>query len=390
MKASTLFGITVAVLLGLGAVVGAKMMGLFQKQTAVEKPVETPQVLVAKQPLFEGITITEGQVTVRPLRPDEREMYEKNKAQYLPPVITAAVLRTPIRNIEADQPILKSYLEDLAIPDSIHQRLSPGMLAVNVAIPKERCAGGLILRGDRVDVLLTSRISDSGYPDEAITRSAYIARNLKVIVKRNQLWTVLAPNPDDLPVNYTLEANPYRSALIELAQTKGILSLMPTPASKSGKPGVSPTNIPTSVSPGALEGSEYEGEQARIEGVLRGDLTVGDSDLERIFKLKPLVRPQPPVYQVVRHITGNTPIGSTIFSLQGDRVDRFDARVSRGGADRPGRFNTRTPDGSHRPEVEGEKAFGYQFTFPDAPASSGRKSSYCPECEAAARRARGR
>ena len=36
-------------------------------------------------------------------------------------------------------------------------------------------------------------------------------------------------DPDDKPMNFTLQANPYRAALIEYAQTHGQLSLHQPP-----------------------------------------------------------------------------------------------------------------------------------------------------------------
>src|SRR4051812_15000068 len=119
MKASTLFALTVAALLGLGVAVGAKMLGYFEPRTAVavEKNGGPYKVIVAKANLFEDMAINANQVTVRDLRPDEVEYYKANRDKFLSGSASAAALRIPKVNIEADQPILKEHLHDLAFPD---------------------------------------------------------------------------------------------------------------------------------------------------------------------------------------------------------------------------------------------------------------------------------
>ena len=129
---------------------------------------------------------------------------------HLPAVASAVALRVVKKHVLADQPILKSTLQEMALADPIHERLGPQMRAVNVAVGKDQSAGGLIQPGDYVDVLLTSSIE---WGDRKTTQTVSLARNVRVIVKRNMLWKVLTTLPDDKSVNFTLEDNITRAGL---------------------------------------------------------------------------------------------------------------------------------------------------------------------------------
>ena len=232
MKASTLFSIVAAVFLGLVVVAAAKYSGFFEKKQP-PPPVakQKVKVLVAAKNLFESYAILPGEVRVRDMTPDEEKHYEKDKDKYLPANVEAGHMRVLTRSVEADQPLLREYVDDINLPQAINRRLSsPTMRAVNVAVPIDRAAGGLIRRGEYVDVYLTTRISVAGKPESTTTETAPIARNLKVIVKRNMLWNVMAAVDPKKPIDYTLEANAYRAALIEYAKIKGELALVPTAA----------------------------------------------------------------------------------------------------------------------------------------------------------------
>ncbi|HZY86600.1 MAG TPA: Flp pilus assembly protein CpaB [Gemmataceae bacterium] len=295
MRASTLFALTAAVLLGLGVAIAAKMSGVFNRPRP--EPAKPPEVLVltATHNLFENFVIQGNDVKLRALRPEEMAYYEQHKDQYLPPVVQAAVMRVAKTNIEADRPILKSDLQTMGLAEPLKDRLVPGTRAVNVAIVKDHAVGGLIQAGDWVDIHLTTQISMG---DKApVTQTGSLARNVRVIAKRNILWSVLQALPDDKPVNFTLEANPYRAALIEFAKDKGTLSLVPVPALDQNKLEarrrelLDPKNRIAAASFSEPDSTEYKDEGTRVEAFLRGDLSVGQSDLVRIFSLR---TPAPP------------------------------------------------------------------------------------------------
>jgi Flp pilus assembly protein CpaB len=284
MRASTLFGVTIASLLGLGAAVGAKYTGVFDRQPIAEKKDAVVQILVAKNNLFEGMTATAADVRVRPLTEDEVDFYKRNKDKFMPPLPEAAQLRVMARSVGVNEPLLKEHFQDQSVPEGVSQRLDPGMRAVNLVLPKERASGGVLRVGELVDVLLTTNICTDAECTSPHTATATIARNLKIIVKRDTLWTVMAPIPDNLAL--TLQANPYRAALIEYAKFKGLLTLVPSASA----------GLPKSASKGFSdpETKEYRDEDARVKALLSGDLAVGEPDLERIFNLRPMAARVPP------------------------------------------------------------------------------------------------
>src|SRR3954462_14822038 len=100
MRASTLFALTAAVLIGMGVFVAMRMSGFFAPTIVAQKVTAYPTVLVAAKNIFQDTAITAGDVKVRPLRADEMKSYESNKYQYLPPVPNAAAWRIAKVNIE--------------------------------------------------------------------------------------------------------------------------------------------------------------------------------------------------------------------------------------------------------------------------------------------------
>jgi pilus assembly protein CpaB len=366
LKASTLFSLTVALLLGLAVAVTAKFLGIFERPPAPPPPEKVEvQALVASHNLFENFVLQPSDVRTRPLRPDELAHYEEHKDEYLPAVASAVALRVVKKNVLADQPILKSTLQEMALADPIHERLGPSMRAVNVAVGKDQSAGGLIQPGDYVDVFLTSTIE---WGDHKTTQTVNLARNVRVIVKRNMLWKVLAVQPDDKSVNFTLEANPYRAALIEFSKDKGRLSLVPISVSEQRKLAdqrkalLKGGNGVAAAAFGEEKSNEYRDEDTRVAAFLRGDLVVGQSDLIRIFNLQtppPPVAPKPPKKPVtVQFFTGVEHTANVIFGPDG----RTEVLA-------PGRSNGRIAQVSAVAPVRPAKAnprYNFDFSAPGA------------------------
>lgn len=355
MKASTLFALAVAGVLAIGTAIVAKQLGFFSTQPRVQTNNEPIKVLVASSNLFEGNVLNTKMVKVRNLRPDELAHYQSNKEKYLPAIVEAASLRVPNRNIAADSPILVTDLQDLAFAEGLTSRLGKDMRAVNVDVPRLRAAGGMIKTGDRVDILLTTSICADDSCKKPITQTAYIAHGLRIIAKRNIVWNVLAPIPDDKLLSFTLEANPYRAALIELAMTKGALTLMPTPSSASTGSG--------KIAFAVLDSTEYRDEDQRVSGMMKGEYVVGDADLERIFKLRPIVRaeataPPPPIK--IQHISGTRAVGESLF----DRSNGALVGQTNYGDSRT-KSSTAVVTVASEPTVEtGRPSLGYRFMPP--------------------------
>ncbi len=311
MKASTLFAITVSLLLGLGAVAGARYAGLFDKKDAPPPPAKEPplRILVAAANLFEDVSVSSDQVMVVEI-PSESPAYAKLKLdqdKLLPARAAAAHLRVPKRNILAEEPLYKTLFRDHELPLRITERLDPGMKSVNVLVQKDKAAGGVLRIGEYVDVMLTSDVSFKGDRLGDGLKTNCIARGCKVIMKRNSIWTSFGSDPDGKLLDFTLQANPYRASLIEFATNRGTLSLMPTSTPPTG-----------SGSQSDLNSKEYSDEQGRVDAANRGEYSVSNADLIRIFGLvppTPVVPPPPP--KVTRNISGTEFVPSKVFSADG-------------------------------------------------------------------------
>jgi Flp pilus assembly protein CpaB len=369
MKATTLFTLTIALVLGLGAAATAKYFGFFEPKAlaAVEKPPEKPPVLllVAGTNLFKGHALTAADVKVRPARGEEIADYNLNGKDYLPPVVNAANFRIMAEHLEADKPIKVKYLEPQEF-ESLEKRISPYMRTVNLDVPKVRCAGGSLVRDDRVDVFLTTLVAsgpaDAGPNGHPHLRMACIARDCRVVMKRNQLLTALQANPDVVP--YTLEVNPYRAALITYADHKGLITLVPRARNKAEMP-VTPVGRPTFTD---MESDEYKDEDDRVQGVEKLTYTVGDKDLTRLFQLPELkskVPPPPPTRVAI--IKGVNPDGEKSFNPDGKPVAGASSSVSGG----EGRGVGASASGARTPATSGPADYygplAYYFAKPDDP-----------------------
>jgi len=385
MKASTLFILSIALLVGLGAAAAARYVGLFDKRNGGEVVIreDTINVLVAAADLHKGIAITSENVRIRELRSDERSYFDQNRANILPPVVSAAFLRIPNNLIKADSILRRKDFQD-DLPDALSLRLDEDMRGVTVGIPKDRSAGGVLQLGEYVDVWLTCTICEGPNCERPMIRKAQIAKDCRIIVKRNNLRTVTSVDSDDKPISYTLQANPYRAALIEYAQYKGQLSLMPV-FSKDATPleAKRPTqSMPRSFTD--MNSKQYADEDIKIQQVKLGDLVVGDEDLERIFKLNKVAPVPGPGPLKVRNVRGIQVSSEMVFNNP----------------------DTRAPATSNNPYLPvPPRQQDYQFGQPNqlrpsTPASNGQansqlvstKSSFtvpqlgqspedCPDCE---------
>ena len=123
MRASTLFGLTLAALLGLGAVVGAKYWGFFGEESVPQTQEAVYKVLVAKKPLFKGVVLSSNDVEVRSVVNGERADYEKYKQlkSLLPPLPHAVDYRVLVKNVGANQILIEDYFEPTAFPEGVRR-----------------------------------------------------------------------------------------------------------------------------------------------------------------------------------------------------------------------------------------------------------------------------
>ncbi|UDF03749.1 Flp pilus assembly protein CpaB [Asticcacaulis sp. AND118] len=121
--------------------------------------------------------------------------------------------------------------------------LAPGMRAMAVPVSVESTAGGFILPGDRVDILVSSEVQNNG-------QSTHIARpvlrNVKVLAV-DQTVEAKSDQPSVIGATATLELRPEDGEALAQAKAQGPLSLMLRSYADIGGPSgrVGPTAVAT-------------------------------------------------------------------------------------------------------------------------------------------------
>ncbi|QDU24296.1 Flp pilus assembly protein CpaB [Urbifossiella limnaea] len=327
MRGSLLAVVAIAVVLGLGVVALVRTMGWLSPPAAVAPPPAPapvvvvppppPQVVVYNLHLTPGDSLDGQYVSVRPLRADELKEYDANKADYLPPSRATAAFRYAAKSVVADTPLKASDLAAVKRPEPLAARLAPGTRAIDLGLPKELAAGGLIATGDWVDVLVLTDVARTDSPAK-VPQIGVLVQSAPVIAKRSSLFTIFAPPQDGL-IGHTLAVNPYRAALLDYARSVGTLSLSPVSAAQKqrlddlrARAMEEPTKTLLAI-PFAEPGSpEYREEQDRIAKYARGELSVGRADLARVLQLAPPA-PKTPAVQI-ELFRGTARAGNATFS----------------------------------------------------------------------------
>ena len=311
MRASFLLVLTLAVVVGLLVAVGIRYSGLLNpppvqpvavvpdvKPEPKPAPPPVPRILATVKNVFAGDSIEYTDIRSRPLKEEEKKDYEANRAEYLPPNEAIALFRTPTRNLEADTPLKKADLMEMAKPEALNARLTPGTRALGVSIAKPQSAGGLIQVGDWVDVYVTTEVSRSDSTLKS-PHTGLVVKAAQVVAKRDTLHKIYSGLPSDT-VQFTISANPYRTALIEYARTLGSLSLVPVSGEEKKRlDGLrdaamkDPTKA-AALTVGNVESAEGKEELDRVKEYETGTFAIGSGDMMRILALKPIPVPQPP------------------------------------------------------------------------------------------------
>ncbi len=102
-------------------------------------------------------------------------------------------------------------------------RLQPGMRAVSIPVDRVKGVSGMILPGDRVDVIAIPPQKADGPPPKAVT----IFRGIRVLAVGGTIETASAtPGPDtQMATTVTLEVNPKQADLLAWADANATLRL---------------------------------------------------------------------------------------------------------------------------------------------------------------------
>lgn len=135
-----------------------------------------------------------------------------------------SVVREPIL---AGEPIVSRKIVRAGDSGYLAAYLEPGMRAMAIAVTVESAAGGFILPGDRVDVVLTAETSRNGAVEGA-TRSKFasgvVLQNIKVLAI-DQATRVGDDAQAVVGATATLEVRPQDAVLLAQAKSEGELSL---------------------------------------------------------------------------------------------------------------------------------------------------------------------
>ena len=147
-----------------------------------------------------------------------------------------AVVREPIL---AGEPMLDRKVVRAGDSGYLAAYLEPGMRAMAIRVTVETAAGGFILPGDRVDVLLTREITlgNMGADEGTKTRfqSSTVMSNVKVLAI-DQTTSVDADAKSVVGATATLEVRPADAEALALAKSEGELSLVLRSYADTGGP----------------------------------------------------------------------------------------------------------------------------------------------------------
>ncbi len=154
--------------------------------------------------------IVRGGMISRKAKPDAMKKFENSRAR------TAIFQGEPLNEKKVVFPGESGFMAAI---------LPKGMRAIAVRVSVETGAGGFILPNDRVDVLLTRKMSGSGSSNRTITDT--VLSNVRVLAI-DQSFAVNEKGEkisDDKINTATLELDPKQSEVIALAETTGQLTL---------------------------------------------------------------------------------------------------------------------------------------------------------------------
>lgn len=182
--------------------------------------IEMTEVLVAGRDLAAGETVNGGvrwqrwpaeavtpQFVTRDRQPDARNEFD------------GAIVR---RQVAAGEPIIPSALVRSGAAGVMAALLSPGMRAVAVPVSDETGAGGFILPGDRVDVVLTRESGQDRFSTNF--ESATIMTNVRVLAV-DQTFDEEIEGGARVSDTATLEVLPGQAELLAMAMEAGTVSL---------------------------------------------------------------------------------------------------------------------------------------------------------------------
>jgi len=215
--------VVAAVAAGVAALIVRGLLGGgTEKGNAALPPpqVATSEVLVASTNLDSGTPLTVDAVRWQswPTKAVDSSYIVQNALPDLGKYVDGAVVRSPLI---AGQPITNSNVVHAADSGYMAAMLDPGMRAVSINVSTESVAGGFILPNDRVDVIVTQKISDS----PAVFSSKTLLSSVRVLAIDQNIAQQKDQKAIESPRTATLELTPSQAESVARAQAAGTLSL---------------------------------------------------------------------------------------------------------------------------------------------------------------------
>ncbi len=228
MRLQNLF--TIVALIALAALVGLVVRSLIPARhdvaTNVSRagPAQTnlPQIWVARQDMDIGSFVDQADFEARDwpqaaILPDQLRV-----GTVQPSDIQGAVVR---EKINKGEPILMAKLVRPGERGFLAAVLRPGMRAISVGVDSVSANSGLVLPGDRVDLILTQNLGGDGSGGRSHVAET-IARSVRVLaVGKDMNAPQDSKDVDERPHTITLEVTPKEADKISVATSMGEIKL---------------------------------------------------------------------------------------------------------------------------------------------------------------------
>jgi pilus assembly protein CpaB len=180
MSARQLIVLAIAAVAAIGALFLIRGMSANRAApTAVEAPIAGEQVLVAARNIPQGAALAPGDIAVR-LFPQESVTSNFVRVSQQPSAQAEYVGAVTRRAFAAGEPITLNSVVQPEGRGFMAAQLEPGYRAVALEIQDDTAAGGFIQPNDRVDVIMTQRVRESGGGDEQV-RSDIVLTDVRVL-----------------------------------------------------------------------------------------------------------------------------------------------------------------------------------------------------------------
>ncbi|WP_366554398.1 Flp pilus assembly protein CpaB [Aquibaculum sediminis] len=291
MRASTLLLVTVALLAAGGtAYVGQQWLASQQAQSvadATQPQVEATryvQIMAAAEDLPTGTVLRESHILWQDWPEDAPALNYYRQDEVELEELLGAVLRSPV---SAGEPVSRTRLVQQGERGFLAAILTPGMRAVSVPVNATTGIAGLVMPGDRVDLMLSHAYDPMAGDSRGAGRAATTVLGDLRVLAIDQRVDHQAGEPF-VAKNVTLEVTAKQAEALAVANDLGVLTLALRAIGEESDPLPMPTNgSPGLLQAAALNGSIASDAVAAEEPAPRGYRPTLDSEVV------PLLAPPP-------------------------------------------------------------------------------------------------